>query len=106
MISFKEFKKMEMKVGTITDVEDMPDSQKLIKMKVDLGGEVRQVLAGLKNIIDPEEIKGEQYVFVTNLEPAKMMGQLSEAMILAAVEGEKVVLVKPEKEVSNGTMIE
>jgi len=106
MIRFKEFKRLEMKVGTIQEIEDMPGSQKLIKMKVDFGGEIRQVLAGLKNIINPEEIKGKQYVFVTNLEPARMMGQLSEAMVLAAVEGEKVVLVKPEKEVSNGTMIE
>lgn len=106
MISFKEFKKLEMKVGTIKKVEDVPDSKKLIKLQVDIGGEVKQAVAGLKGYVKPEELAGKQYVFVTNLEPARLMGHLSEVMILAAVEGDKISLVKPEKEVSNGTLIE
>ncbi len=106
MITFKEFKKMEMKVGTIKKVEEIPGSRNLIKFKVDIGGEVKQAVAGIKGHYLPEDLEGKQFVFVTNLEPARLMGELSEVMILAAVDGEKVVLIKPEKSVSDGTIIE
>jgi len=106
MITFKEFKKMEMKVGTITKIEEVPNSKNLIKLKVDIGGEVKQAVAGIKGYYQPSELEGKQFVFMTNLEPAKLMGELSEIMILAAVEGDRVVLIKPEKEISNGAIIE
>jgi methionine--tRNA ligase beta chain len=106
MITFNDFKKMEMKVGTVKKVIEMPNSKKLIKMQVDIGGTLKQVIAGIKGYYKPEELEGKQFVFLTNLEPAKLMGELSEIMILAAVKGDKVVLVKPEKEIDNGAMIE
>ncbi len=106
MISFKEFKKMEMRVGTIKKVEDIPGSRNLMKFQVDIGNEIKQAVAGIKGHYKPEELEGKQFVFVTNLEPAKLMGELSEVMVLAAVEGDKVVLIKPEKEISNGAVIE
>ena len=106
MISFKQFKKMEMKVGTVKKAEEVIGSKKLIKMQVDFGGETRQVVAGLKEHYRPEDLEGKQYVFVTNLEHAKFMGEESEAMILAAVEGKEVVLLKPEKQVGDGTRVE
>jgi len=105
MITFKEFKNMEMKVGTITKVEEIPGSKNLIKLKVDLGGVTKQAVAGLKNIYKLEELEGKQFVFVTNLEPAKLMGELSEVMILAADDGNNIVLIKPEKNISNGSLI-
>jgi len=106
MISFKEFKKMEMRVGTITKVEEMPNSRNLMKLKVDIGGQEKQAIAGIKGYYQTSELEGKQFVFLTNLEPAKLMGELSEIMILAAVEGDKVVLIKPEKELSNGALVE
>jgi methionyl-tRNA synthetase len=106
MISFKDFKKMEMKVGTIKKIEEIPNSKNLIKLKVDIGGTVKQAVAGIKNYYKPSELEGKQFVFLTNLEPAKLMGETSEIMILAAVEGERLVLIKPEKEISNGSVIE
>jgi methionine--tRNA ligase beta chain len=106
MISFKDFKKMEMKVGTVKKVIEMPNSKKLIKMQVDIGGTLKQVIAGIKGYYKPDELEGKQFVFLTNLEPEKLMGELSEIMILAAVKGDKVVLIKPEKEIDNGAMIE
>jgi len=106
MISFNDFKKLEMKVGTIKKVLEIPNSKKLIKMQVDIGGALKQVIAGIKGYYKPEELEGKQFVFVTNLEPTKLMGESSEIMILAAVEGDKVVLIKPEKEISNGAIIE
>ena len=106
MISFKEFKKVEMRIGTVKKVEDIPNSKNLLKLRVDLGGEIKQAVAGIKRHYRPEELEGNQFVFVTNLEPVKLMGELSEVMILAAVEGDRVVLIKPEKEVSNGSPVE
>ncbi len=106
MITFKEFKKMEMKVGTIKKVEEIPGSKNLLKLKVDISGEEKQAVAGIKGLYLPKDLEGKQYIFVTNLEPAKLMGNLSEVMILAAVDGDKVVLIKPEKPVSDGTPIE
>lgn len=106
MISFKEFKKMKMKVGTVTKVENIPNSKNLIKLKVDIGGEVKQAVAGLRNHYQPGELEGKQFVFLTNLEPAKLMGELSEIMVLAAVEDHKVALIRPDKEMSNGAAVE
>lgn len=106
MISFKEFKKMEMRVGTITKVDEIPNSKNLMKFKVDIGGQEKQAVAGIKSHYQSSELEGKQFVFLTNLEPAKLMGELSEIMVLAAVEGDRVVLIKPEKEISNGAIVE
>jgi methionyl-tRNA synthetase len=105
LISFKEFKKMEMKVGTITKVQEIPNSRSLIKLKVDIGGEIKQAVAGIKNYYQPSDLEGKQFVFLTNLEPAKLMGETSEIMILAAEQGERIVLIKPEKDIGNGAII-
>ena len=105
MISFKEFKNLEMKVGTITKVEEIPGSKNLIRLKVDFGEVTKQAVAGLKNIYKPEELEGKQFVFVTNLEPAKLMGELSECMILAADDGKNIVLIMPERSIANGSII-
>ena len=67
MISFKEFKKMEMKIGKITKVEEIPNSRTLIKLKVDIGGEVKQAVAGIKNYYQPSELEGKQFVFLTKM---------------------------------------
>ena len=106
MISFKEFKNVEMRVGTITRIEEIENSKNLIKLQVDIGGTTKQAVAGIKDCYKTEELEGKQFVFVTNLEPAKLMGNLSEVMVLAAVDGDKISLIKPVKEVSDGTLIE
>ena len=106
MIDFNDFKKIEMKIGTIEKVEEIPNSDKLIKLKVNLGGEIKQAIAGIKKHYKPQELEGKQFVFVTNLQPAKLMGELSEVMVLATVDAGKVVLIKPEKEIKNGSQLE
>ena len=106
MITFKEFKKVEMKIGRVKSVEDIPDSRNLIKLEVDFGNETRQVIAGIKKTHTKSDLEGKQFVFVTNLEPATLMGYNSEAMILAAVKGEEIVLIKPEREIEEGSIIE
>jgi len=107
MVSFNEFKNMELRVGTIKEAEQVENSKKLIKLQVDFGDFQRQIVAGLYPHYKPEELVEEQFIFITNLEPTKLMGIESNGMILAAVEGEKekVVCLKPEKEVKDGTRI-
>jgi methionyl-tRNA synthetase len=108
LIPFKDFKKMELRVGTVKDAEQVEGSKKLIKMLVDFGDFERQVVAGLYPHYKPKELVEEQWIFITNLEHAKLMGLESEAMILAAVEGQedKVICLRPDKEVKDGTRIE
>lgn len=106
MINIDHFKTVEMRVGTVKKVEDIPGSKNLYKLKVDFGNEERQIISGIKKYYKPEELEGEQFVFVTNLEHAKLMGEVSEGMILAAVDDKNnVVLVKPEKKIDNGTRL-
>lgn len=104
MITFDDFSKIELKVGTILEAEELEGSEKLIKLKVDLGeDEPRQILAGVKQWYKPEDLIGKQVVVVANLEPRVMMGLESQGMILMA--GEEPVLLMPQKEVPPGTEI-
>jgi methionyl-tRNA synthetase len=107
MISFEEFKKLELKVGKIISVADHPNADKLYVMKIDLGGETRQSVAGLKPYYKPEELEGMMVVVVTNLEPAKLRGVESTAMLLAAQDGDVVscLLPDPRKPVSPGSKV-
>lgn len=106
MISFDDFAKVELKVGTILEAEDLEGSEKLLKLKVDLGEEEpRQILAGVKQWYQPEDFVGKQVVVVTNLEPKMMMGLESQGMMLAAdAEGGPIFLTVPKK-VPPGTKI-
>lgn len=103
MISFEDFKKVEMRVGKILKVEDIEGSRNLYKLLVDFGDEKRTCVSGIKNEYGKEELEGKKFVFVTNLEPRKIMGIESECMILAAEDSEgKIVLIAPEKDIKEG----
>lgn len=106
MITIDDLSKIELKVGTVVAAEEVEESEKLIKLQVDLGEEKsRQILAGVKNWYCPEDFIGKQVVVVANLEPKMMMGQESEGMMLAAdSEGGPVFLTVP-KPVASGTKI-
>ena len=102
MMPFNEFKKVDMKVGTIIEVKDHPDADKLYVLQVDLGSEKRQLVAGLKGIYDKDQLKNRQVIVVCNLEPKKMRGLESQGMLLAAEDG---TLLSPEKNVKNGSKV-
>src|SRR3990167_5619224 len=99
MVSFEDFSKLELKVGTVLEAEDLEGSEKLIKLKVDLGEESpRQILAGVKQWYKPKDFVGKQVVVVANLEPRTMMGIESQGMMLAAdCEDGPVFLTVPKK---------
>lgn len=85
MITIDDFSKVELKVGTVIETEEIKESEKLIKLKVDLGEETpRQILAGVKQWYKAADFVGKQVVVVANLEPRKMMGLESQGMMLAA----------------------
>lgn len=105
-IPFDTLEKIDIRVGTILKVTDVPDSRKLVQLKVDLGFAVRTVVVGMKQEReDPKEIEGQQALFVVNLAPRKMAGILSEAMLFDIGYSDNIlpVLAMPERKVPNGT---
>lgn len=84
LIGIEDFMKVELRVGKILTCEKIPKSRKLLKMEVDLGSEVRQILAGMAPYYLPEEMIGRRVAVVANLKPAKLMGLESQGMLLAA----------------------
>jgi len=97
---------IDIRVGTIESVDDVKGSDKLVKLTVDFGDHKRTILAGMKQERDnPKEIEGKQALFVVNLEPRKMMGEVSEGMLfdIGYADGLTPVLATPEKEIPNGT---
>ncbi|WDP92364.1 MAG: tRNA-binding protein [Desulfobacter sp.] len=107
-ITSKEFDKIDIRVGTIERVEDVEKSDKLVRLIVDFGDHKRNILAGIKQEREkPKEIEGIQALFVVNLEPRKMMGELSEGMLfdIGYADGILPALSVPEKPVPNGTRV-
>jgi tRNA-binding protein len=104
-VSLQDVEKLDVRVGTIRAVEDVPSSSKLVRLRVDFGDHSRAILAGLKNErADPREIEGRQALFVLNLEPKKMAGEVSEGMLfdIGYADGLRPVLAVPESDVPNG----
>lgn len=106
MISFEEFKKVELKIGKILEAEKVEGSDKLVKLQVDLGEEKRQIVAGIAQAYEPDKLIGREIVVVANLEPRNLKGIESQGMLLAA-DGKEAgpVLLSPEKEVPPGSEV-
>jgi tRNA-binding protein len=104
-IGLDTLQKIDLRVGTIVEVDDIETSDSLVRLTVDCGDRRRNILAGLKGERDdPREIIGKQALFVLNLEPKKMFGELSEGMLfdLGYEDGIRPVLAVPEETVPNG----
>jgi methionine--tRNA ligase beta chain len=105
-ISFDEFQKLDLRIGKVLEAEQIPGSRNLIKLLVDFGTEKRQAVAGLAQWYKPEQLIGNQYMFILNLEKKKFMGVESQCMIFAAEDSKgNVVLLKPEREVEVGSRV-
>jgi len=105
-VTFDEFQKVDIRVGTIERVEEVPKSSKLLRLIVDFGDHKRTILAGMKQEREnPKEIEGKQALFVVNLEPRKIMGEVSEGLLfdLGAADDVLPALAVPERPVPNGT---
>lgn len=105
-IKYSDFEKIDIRVGTIESVEDIEKSDRLTKLKVNFGDHKRNIIVGMKKERgNPKEIEDMQALFVVNLEPREMMGELSEGMAFDIGYADKItpVLAVPEKIVPNGT---
>ncbi len=112
-MTIDEFQKVDLRVGKIVAAERIPNSEKLVKMQVDLGNAdpggvsgIRQVLAGVGKAYAPEDLIGKEIIVVANLEPRMLMGEESRGMLLAASDAEGIpVILTVEKPVPPGTII-
>lgn len=107
MISIDDLEKLDIRIGTIKNVEQVPGSEKLYKEIVDFGPEIgeKQILSGIQKYFTPEDLIGKQALFIVNLEPREMMGLTSEGMLLATDGENGPVLLVPAQEVPNGSKI-
>ncbi|MBZ5589807.1 MAG: tRNA-binding protein [Acidobacteriia bacterium] len=104
-VPMTDVEKLDIRVGTIVAVEDVPTSNKLVRLRVDFGDHTRTILAGMKSErADPQEIRGRQALFVVNLEAKRMAGEVSEGMLfdIGFADGITPVLAIPERTVPNG----
>jgi len=106
LVSYEEFKKLDIRVALIESVERVPKADKLYKLSIALGDEKRTLVAGLAEQYKADELKGKKIVILANLEPRKLRGILSEGMLLAAVDGDVVSVLTTDKEITSGAKIE
>jgi methionine--tRNA ligase beta chain len=105
-ISFKQFQELDLRVGKVITAEHIEGSRSLMKMQIDFGDEKRQCVAGIYQQYKSEQLIGNKYMFILNLERKKMMGVESQCMIFAAEDDSgNIVLLQPEKDVKEGSKI-
>jgi methionyl-tRNA synthetase len=105
MITFEHFKAMDIRIAKVISAEDHPNADKLYLLNVEIGGQTKKLVAGIKEHYTKEELIGKEVVVVNNLEPATIRGVQSEGMALATKDGEKLALLVPEKEVKVGSPV-
>ena len=105
IINFDDFSKLNIRVGKIIAAEDVEGSNKLIKMKVDIGDEERQIVAGISKYYSLDELTNKTVIVLINLEPRKIFGIESQGMLLASIDGDKVSLLQTDKEMVPGSEI-
>ncbi|MEK7483857.1 MAG: methionine--tRNA ligase [Planctomycetota bacterium] len=105
-VTWDDFAKMDIRVGKVLQAEILPQSKNLLKLKIDIGLETRQVLAGIKAHYKPEDLIGKKVIFLANLAPKKIMGLESQGMVLAVdIEGKAILLQPGQEEVPEGAAI-
>ncbi len=106
LVSYEEFAKLQFRIATIVEAVAIPKSKKLLKLQIDLGTERRQIVAGIAQHYEPEKLIGKQIVVIANLQPAKIMGVESQAMLLAAhTDSGEFALIVPEKPLPPGAVV-
>jgi methionyl-tRNA synthetase len=105
MITIEQFQGVELRVATVTAAEPHPNADRLLVLKVDLGTEQRQIVAGIRAHYDPAALVGTQVVVVANLEPAKLRGVESQGMLLAASGDGKLAVVRPDAPMPAGAVV-
>lgn len=105
-ISFKEFQKLDLRLGKITEANQIPGSRNLIRIIVDFGTEKRQAVAGLRQWYQPQGLVGKKCLFILNLQKRMVMGVESQCMILVAEDDKgNVTVLQPEKDIAEGSRV-
>jgi methionyl-tRNA synthetase len=104
-ITIDDFKRLQIRIATVTAAEPVPKSTKLLKLTLDVGGETRTIVAGIAEDYTPDQLVGKQIPVLVNLQPALIRGIVSEGMMLAADVDGRAVLLHPDREVPSGSTV-
>lgn len=104
-VTIDEFRRMDLRVAKVLEAQDHPNAQRLLVLKVDIGGETRQLVAGIKKNYEAASLVGKHVITICNVQPAMLRGVESQGMVLAASAGEQVVVLTPDKEVPAGSKV-
>ena len=104
-ITFEEFQKVDIRIAKVLDVTRVPNSSRLLKINLDVGGVQRQCIAGIGAKYEPEQLKDKLIAVVTNLKPRKIMGLTSEVMLLAAADGPEISALVADRNLSTGAKV-
>lgn len=104
-VTIGDFKKIDLRVGRVLEARAHPNADKLILLRIDVGDQVKQIIAGLRTWYAPETLVGKSVIVINNLQPAMLRGEESNGMLLAATSGDQVVFLTPERECQPGSKI-
>ena len=104
-ITIEDFIKLDLRIGTILEAEEVEDSRKMLRLRINLGTETRTVFAGIKKSYSPNDLLDKQVIMITNLMPREMKFGVSDGMVLATSDEEEIVLISPLKNVTPGSKI-
>lgn len=105
MVSYKEFQQLELRVAEILAVNLHPNADRLYVLDIKVGEEQKQIVAGIRTQYAASELVGKKVVVVNNLEPAAIRGVESRGMLLAANDGEKIVVISPDRDIASGAQV-
>jgi tRNA-binding protein len=104
-ISYDVFSKLDLRVATVLEAREHPNADKLLLLRIKVGDVEKQIVAGIRGHYPPESLVGTQIVVLNNLEEAVLRGEESNGMLLAAGDGDRVILLRPDRECSPGAVI-
>ncbi len=105
MATYEEFRKIELKIARIKEVNDHPSADRLYVIIVEVGDRTKQIVAGIKNFYKKEDLVGREVVLVDNLDPAVIRGVESQGMLLAASDDKGIAIITPDREAALGSIV-
>jgi tRNA-binding protein len=104
-ITYEEFAKLDLRVAKILSAREHPNANKLMLLQIDVGDEQKQIVAGIRGHYQVEQLVGRQIIVVNNLQEAVLRGEESHGMLLAAGDGESIVLLRPDRDCAAGAVV-
>lgn len=105
LVSIADFRRLDLRIAKVLEARPHPNADRLILLKVDVGDQQKQIVAGIRAWYTPESLVGRSIVVVNNLQPAMLRGEESNGMLLAATSGDQVIVLSPERECGPGAKI-